>query len=258
MSNRRHSSKRSIKILLKYGDSVCILDNRKNNQENSVNNSEGNKIGVDFGDVNNGGKGVDDDVNNGSKVGDTEMEVVEELNGVHDVATPNVSDGKIFSGCSDDITVSHKSVIENDIGNQCDVLEQVLSTQLPNLTNDVPKHKNNQLEHYAKLVSQKDKTIDNTLSFIPTEVDEDREVVIFDEELVKRGSEKWKVKLCGYFVRANMHINELRYNLRRMWSRIGLEDIIPHVNGMFCFSSIMQRGINMFWRMDHGLLIVSN
>nr|GEW12240.1 hypothetical protein [Tanacetum cinerariifolium] len=35
-------------------------------------------------------------------------------------------------------------------------------------------------------------------------------VVIFDEELVKEGSEKWKYIVCGYFVRCRMGINELR------------------------------------------------
>ncbi|GJV92092.1 retrotransposon protein, putative, ty1-copia subclass [Tanacetum coccineum] len=36
-----------------------------------------------------------------------------------------------------------------------------------------------------------------------------RKVVIFDEELVKEGSEKWKYTVCGYFVGYRIGINEL-------------------------------------------------
>nr|GEZ71532.1 ATPase, F1/V1/A1 complex, alpha/beta subunit, zinc knuckle CX2CX4HX4C [Tanacetum cinerariifolium] len=51
------------------------------------------------------------------------------------------------------------------------------------------------------------------------------EVVIFDDALVKKGSERWGVTLCGQFVGYGMHINELKYNLRIMWSKFGVNDI---------------------------------
>ncbi|GJT23633.1 hypothetical protein Tco_0893570 [Tanacetum coccineum] len=62
-----------------------------------------------------------------------------------------------------------------------------------------------------------DNVIDNKQCYIPTvTTDENREVVIFDEELVTLGSQKWCKTLCGSFVGYRMSLNELRYNLGRM------------------------------------------
>ncbi|GKB71908.1 RNA-directed DNA polymerase, eukaryota, reverse transcriptase zinc-binding domain protein [Tanacetum coccineum] len=76
----------------------------------------------------------------------------------------------------------------------------------------------------------------NSLLFVPTEIiGDDREVDVFDEELVELGSKNWVNTLCGYFVGYNMAISELRYNVRRMWSRCGLRDVLPYSNGVFLF-----------------------
>ncbi|GJZ51480.1 zinc knuckle CX2CX4HX4C containing protein [Tanacetum coccineum] len=73
--------------------------------------------------------------------------------------------------------------------------------------------------------------LDNSLLFVPTEIiGDDREVVVFDEEMVELGIKNWVNTLCGYFVGCNMTISELRYNVRRMWSRCGLRDVLPHSN----------------------------
>ena len=83
---------------------------------------------------------------------------------------------------------------------------------------------------------KKNQTRDNTLLFVPTEtMDVDREVVVFSEELVELGSKHWKSTLCGYFVGCNMSIGELRYNIRRMWGRYGIDEIIQHAEGVFLF-----------------------
>ncbi|GJV56558.1 hypothetical protein Tco_1457563 [Tanacetum coccineum] len=59
---------------------------------------------------------------------------------------------------------------------------------------------------------------DNELFFVPTALKESgEEVVLFEEELVKKGSEKWKFTICGYSVGCRMGVNELKYNVRRMW-----------------------------------------
>ncbi|GJU68574.1 RNA-directed DNA polymerase, eukaryota, reverse transcriptase zinc-binding domain protein [Tanacetum coccineum] len=53
--------------------------------------------------------------------------------------------------------------------------------------------------------------VDNKLNFIPTEVtDEGCEVVIFDEALVDKGSNQWKLTVCGHFVGYKMSVHELR------------------------------------------------
>nr|GEV95402.1 RNA-directed DNA polymerase, eukaryota, reverse transcriptase zinc-binding domain protein [Tanacetum cinerariifolium] len=60
------------------------------------------------------------------------------------------------------------------------------------------------------------------------------EVVLFDEELVKEGKDKWQLIVCGYFVGCRMSVNELKYHTRRMWERYGLREIVFDVDDM-CF-----------------------
>ncbi|GJX37022.1 hypothetical protein Tco_0250325, partial [Tanacetum coccineum] len=43
-------------------------------------------------------------------------------------------------------------------------------------------------------------SLDNKLNLIPTKINDDgAEVVIFDEEIVKEGSKKWELTVCGHF-----------------------------------------------------------
>nr|GEU79134.1 RNA-directed DNA polymerase, eukaryota, reverse transcriptase zinc-binding domain protein [Tanacetum cinerariifolium] len=66
------------------------------------------------------------------------------------------------------------------------------------------------------------------------EIDENGiEVVVFDDVMLAEGSKRWDLTLCGFFVGYNMSINELRYNLRRMWTRYGFKDIADCNNGVF-------------------------
>ncbi|GKA61125.1 RNA-directed DNA polymerase, eukaryota, reverse transcriptase zinc-binding domain protein [Tanacetum coccineum] len=62
---------------------------------------------------------------------------------------------------------------------------------------------------------------------IPTVVNEKgEEVVAFDEELVNEGKVRWKNTVCGYFVGCSVPVYEVKYNLRRMWGKHGLFDIV--------------------------------
>ncbi|GJW77699.1 RNA-directed DNA polymerase, eukaryota, reverse transcriptase zinc-binding domain protein [Tanacetum coccineum] len=62
---------------------------------------------------------------------------------------------------------------------------------------------------------------DKQLNTIPTKIDSNgNEVVVFDEVLVAGGSKRCEMTVRGYFVGYRMSVNELRYNLRKMWSRI--------------------------------------
>lgn len=95
---------------------------------------------------------------------------------------------------------------------------------------------------YANMAQDKSKFMENIekqLEITPTETDENgNEIIIFYEELISVGSLKWKYTLCGYFVGHSMNANELRYNLRRMWNRHGIKDVIESTNGIFCLSFI--------------------
>ena len=84
---------------------------------------------------------------------------------------------------------------------------------------------------YAKVAETS--VIDRSLSFTPTAIsDEGNELVIFDEELVMEGSKKWQFTLCSQFVGCNMIESEVKYNLRRMWSRFGIWEILSNRNGI--------------------------
>ncbi|GJT19199.1 RNA-directed DNA polymerase, eukaryota, reverse transcriptase zinc-binding domain protein [Tanacetum coccineum] len=77
--------------------------------------------------------------------------------------------------------------------------------------------------------------IDTNLNFTPTVINEDGvEFVIFNDDIVEKGSAKWKLTICGQFVGCGMSENELRYNIKRMWSRYGLIDAQMDRHG-YCF-----------------------
>nr|GEV87288.1 hypothetical protein [Tanacetum cinerariifolium] len=86
---------------------------------------------------------------------------------------------------------------------------------------------------YVKKLTNNLQLDDNAMFFVPTAMNKDgEEVVLFDEALVREGSEKWKLTVCGYFVGCRMNVNELKYYIRRMWRRHGLKDIVVDANEM--------------------------
>ncbi|GJV06231.1 zinc knuckle CX2CX4HX4C containing protein [Tanacetum coccineum] len=96
---------------------------------------------------------------------------------------------------------------------------------------------------YAKMV-EKDE-IPKDLNYIPTRITKSAiEVVLFDEMLVKKGSERWNLTVCGQFVGFPMHINEMRYNIRRMWRQFGVIEINDGKNGYYMFKFRNEDGLN--------------
>ncbi|GJZ62669.1 zinc knuckle CX2CX4HX4C containing protein [Tanacetum coccineum] len=126
------------------------------------------------------------------------------------------------------------------------------TTNLPNDNSEKEVKKS-----YAAATFKAEHLIDNKLKTIQTEVDENgNEFVIFDDEMIKEGSKKWQLTLCGYFVGCKMHINELRYNIRRMWSRHGFKDVTKNDCGMFFFKFHHEKGMNFV--VDNGPWMVNN
>ncbi|GKD27282.1 zinc knuckle CX2CX4HX4C containing protein, partial [Tanacetum coccineum] len=96
---------------------------------------------------------------------------------------------------------------------------------------------------YAKMV-EKDE-IPKDLNYIPTRITKFAiEVVLFDEMLVKKGSERWNLTICGQFVGFHMHTNEMRYNIRRMWSQFGVTEINAGKNRYYMFKFRNEDGLN--------------
>ncbi|GJU84848.1 RNA-directed DNA polymerase, eukaryota, reverse transcriptase zinc-binding domain protein [Tanacetum coccineum] len=100
-------------------------------------------------------------------------------------------------------------------------------------------------DSYVKIVSNGNDELSKELIYIPTRINENGdEVVIFEEELVKEGSKKWQLTICGHFVGCNMPLGELKYNLRRMWGRHGLFEIIADGSDMRIFKFNNAEGMN--------------
>lgn len=69
--------------------------------------------------------------------------------------------------------------------------------------------------------------LDNKLIMIPTKIgDNGNEVVVFNDELIELGSNKWSLTVCAKFVGCSMSFNESKYHLRIMWNKYGLKDMI--------------------------------
>ncbi|GJX44527.1 RNA-directed DNA polymerase, eukaryota, reverse transcriptase zinc-binding domain protein, partial [Tanacetum coccineum] len=93
------------------------------------------------------------------------------------------------------------SPLQGNNGNNCS----------PNADGSLPKPVHKSFS-YASMV--KSDAIPNSLDFIPTLITEfGNEVVIFDEEIVQKGSERWCLTVCGHFVGYDMHINELSFEI---------------------------------------------
>ncbi|PWA61104.1 zinc knuckle CX2CX4HX4C [Artemisia annua] len=81
-----------------------------------------------------------------------------------------------------------------------------------------------------------------------------RNEVVMENDQVK-GSEKWNLTVCGQFVGCSMHPSELRYNIRRMWSKYGVVDIV-HKNGQFLFKFKNKDGMDAV--LESGPWMVNN
>ena len=100
------------------------------------------------------------------------------------------------------------------------------------------------VKSYAKMVQKHEKLLDTSLDFKPTEVcDDGTEYVIFDEEIVAKGSKKWNLTVCGQFIGCSVNENELRYHVRRMWSKYGLIDVQVDRKGVCYFKFKNKEGL---------------
>ncbi|GKE29615.1 RNA-directed DNA polymerase, eukaryota, reverse transcriptase zinc-binding domain protein [Tanacetum coccineum] len=119
-------------------------------------------------------------------------------------------------------TVIEKENQMNEVGDNGDdgcILESVnidsheiesskVSTNDQNIVTPVAAHNESPKQSYAKVTTKLESMIENKLKSVPTECDENGgEFVIFDDELIKDCSNKWKFTVCGYFVGHKMNIN---------------------------------------------------
>ncbi|GJZ09215.1 glutathione S-transferase-like protein [Tanacetum coccineum] len=97
----------------------------------------------------------------------------------------------------------------------------------------------------------------NEVNNMHTDVTSDNtQVNKVNNDLTSKGSVRWRLTLCGYFVGCKMSTNELNYNLRRMWSKYGLLDVKAHTNGNWFFKFRSEAGLNEV--LEKGPWIVNN
>ncbi|GJX71997.1 RNA-directed DNA polymerase, eukaryota, reverse transcriptase zinc-binding domain protein [Tanacetum coccineum] len=234
MSNRRRS-KRKIKIPLKSGDTVCDLVGSKNNSENV----EFCDLAKEIGDSNGDDGEYIRDVN-----GTEEIDVSEMMNDFPTIAESlNRTD-----------TVSHdesntSTPVRVEIVNHCTPVngstEHVIDCTQTNCKNTIEKSDCAKddvvLKSFVNTVCEN--VVDNKLILIHTGTNDGREVVVFDDEILKDGVKKWQMTLCGHFVGYRMKYAELKYNLSRMWGKHRLSDIVTQ-NDMFLFKFRNEEGMN--------------
>ncbi|GJX73332.1 RNA-directed DNA polymerase, eukaryota, reverse transcriptase zinc-binding domain protein [Tanacetum coccineum] len=263
MSNKKRSTKRKLKLPSKYNDHVMSDMSKKRYELNSNDDPDEIRVPNDVGEFGENCKEKVDDV---SECVEKEMEqctgVSESMGLKNDEEIRDCSKEKVTGvfGCAgmmnNDCNVASVGMNENIKGKEMeseDLSEKVMeikenSSSIP----DKDKAKANNVSHvdvpncsihkmhvvkdsYAKKVGNSANEIDNNLCFVPTYQNEcGDEVVIFEEELVVEGCKRWQFTVCGYFVGSRMTQAEIRYNIRRMWSKYGLSEI--HMdNNEVCF-----------------------
>ncbi|GJX06151.1 RNA-directed DNA polymerase, eukaryota, reverse transcriptase zinc-binding domain protein [Tanacetum coccineum] len=184
-------SKRSARIPLRFSDYVLTMNNRKNKQkegvmETDVDNSTGSDLEFhdtfDDGDKSNGRSG----------------EVCNEKGGE-------------FYANEKEFPLLNKSHVDGDSSNVKGSCDGDGSDSLHKKNRRCDGEEDNQGQGMKKNVhcSFTDVTkanqcnVDNTLSLVPM-------CMVFDEELVREGSRKWELTLCGHFVGCKMSYTELR------------------------------------------------
>ncbi|GKA53312.1 zinc knuckle CX2CX4HX4C containing protein [Tanacetum coccineum] len=132
---------------------------------------------------------------------------------------------------------------------------------LPNLNNACNTYgrirSSNVRKSYANVTDSKKNECDKNLKVIPTEIEENgNEVVIFNEMIVAEGSKRLELTLCGYFIDHRISMNELRYNLRRMWYKQRFKDVIDLCNGIYYMKFYHKEGLNYI--VNNGSWMINN
>ncbi|GJT05583.1 zf-CCHC domain-containing protein, partial [Tanacetum coccineum] len=78
---------------------------------------------------------------------------------------------------------------------------------------------------------------------IPTAINDGREVVILEDDMVIEGSKKWMISLCGHFYGYKMSYAGIIYNLGRMWGKYELINIVTQ-NDVYLFKFKDEVGMN--------------
>ncbi|GJR87450.1 hypothetical protein Tco_1525268 [Tanacetum coccineum] len=220
MSTKRRP-KRKTRIPIKYNDTVCDLTQSKGGVGSSK-DDDGSEKRMDNGRIDDGGSG--------SKVDGKEFNVTEfdfpllsEINSMNRKGCSNMSLGeegtkeKEYEKADNCDEVRHENEENYEMDrniNQKDGMNSDLNmhniSQNGTIANENDYCKTPTSKTFANIVRPVVDNGDNKLCQIPITVEDGREVVIFDEELIIEGSRKWSLTLCGHFVGFKMSYSEIQ------------------------------------------------
>ncbi|GJR23812.1 RNA-directed DNA polymerase, eukaryota, reverse transcriptase zinc-binding domain protein [Tanacetum coccineum] len=158
----------------------------------------------------------------------------EGVKGVERIVTGSENKSSV-SNDESELNVAHGEKENKDDSDKMQVDHKQAYVEDRNENENKMRNKNN-VKSYANATRDNMPQEINKLRNIPISLNElGEEVITFDEELVKLGSKKWELTLCGQCVGHNMSMPMLNYHLRRMWSRCGFKEIIYNGNGRWLF-----------------------
>ncbi|GJT44300.1 RNA-directed DNA polymerase, eukaryota, reverse transcriptase zinc-binding domain protein [Tanacetum coccineum] len=231
MDINRRSSKRLQKIPSHFQDSVHDLNKKKGSNKvraSNMMNKEDDECLDQAGEECVEGNDIQDDVGE-KKIGGSK-----ESKGI-------VMDSEVISVQVEDVRIG---VVGNDGKVSFGSVSEDMIKMYDRTSSDNGGKKTCR-KSFVEAISQNLMECDKALESIPTKIDENGvEVVVFDDVMVAEGSKRWELTLCGFFVGYRMSINELRYNLRRMWSKFRFKDIVDCNNRVFFMKFHHEEGLN--------------
>ncbi|GKD76478.1 ATPase, F1/V1/A1 complex, alpha/beta subunit, partial [Tanacetum coccineum] len=179
MPKIRSSSKRTMKIPAKFGNTVCELNKKKNDRDSSA---------VKVGNIT---KSLEKEVDG------LVEKIVEEDDDVED----EIQGGMFGNRCNENNGIREKVIEEFPL------IAEVYSSPIPKVkvTNDTDKNSMGKTEHVTVNKSfiqaiKKNNEYKSELELIPTGLEEGREVMVFDEEIVSEGSKKELIVSNGMYL----------------------------------------------------------
>nr|GEU77014.1 hypothetical protein [Tanacetum cinerariifolium] len=123
--------------------------------------------------------------------------------------------------------------------------------------NDEKSSGNESKNNFVRVVNNLNELYSNKLEFMLPDIDEDGvNIVKFEDEFVKEGCRKWVNTVCCYFVGTRMALVEVKYNVRRMWVRYGLDMIVINGHGFYFFK--FKNEERMQYVVENGHWIIHN
>ncbi|GJX69407.1 RNA-directed DNA polymerase, eukaryota, reverse transcriptase zinc-binding domain protein [Tanacetum coccineum] len=191
MSTKRRP-KRKVKVSIKYNDTVSDLTKKKSRNHDVTSDEEVETERVEDLVVN--GVSGDDTYCSSMEYNayDTEFPSLNKQNELNNKDCNNKELSK------ENVEEANSSSYDNGVSNNN---TEKVSEPKDDVNKNDKEMESNRYKTFANMMRSDNDENENKLNLIPLCVKDGREGVILDEELVKEGSRKWSLTLCGHFFR---------------------------------------------------------